>query len=200
MCFKRIPYTGPMKIDTGICSPVAPLYMVSLPYRSKSFASKISPMTSCGDSLFINEVPSPNAPACNPAFPNNCSKFCAIVIRDGIAWGFIIMSGTMPDSVRGISYPLRSAPMVPFWPCLFENLSPSSGMRSCTTRIFTRRNPALFNITATFSTRPRVHTCGVVDASFTIRSFVLSMYPPTITVFSSTYSPSRMIPLSSSLE
>ena len=43
-------------------------------------------------------APSPGAP-----FPSNDSKSCAIVIRDGIQWGLTIISGTIPDAVRGIS-------------------------------------------------------------------------------------------------
>ena len=158
-----------------ICSPVAPLYITSFPYFSNPRSSKIPPMSSCGEPSFINEVPSPMHPVSAAVFPKSCSKFCAIVIRDGIACGFIIISGTIPDSVRGMSWPLNKAPMVPFWPCLLENLSPSSGTRSCTTRIFTKRNPTLFTIITTFSTRPRVHTCGVVDASRTWPPAVLIM-------------------------
>ena len=77
-------------------------------------------MALSGEPSFIKDVPSPIAPLNAAALPNNCSKFCAIVIRDGIACGFIIMSGTIPDSVRGISYPLSNAPIVPFWPWRFE--------------------------------------------------------------------------------
>ena len=71
-------------------------------------------MTSSGEPSFIKDVPSPIHPFNTAAFPNNCSKFCAIVIRDGIACGFIIISGTIPDSVRGISCPRNNAPIVPF--------------------------------------------------------------------------------------
>ena len=162
-----MPYTGPIKIVALICSPVAPLYNTSFPCFSYPICSRRYPIASCGDPSFINAVPSPIVPESAAVFPINCSKFWAIVMRLGIAWGFIIISGTIPDSVRGISCPRNSAPIVPFWPWRLENLSPSSGIRSCTTRIFTKRNPILFTITTTFSTRPRVHTCGTVDASFT---------------------------------
>ena len=55
------------------------------------------------------------------------STKCPIVIRDGIACGFIIISGRMPSLVYGIFSSGIIKPNTPFCPCLEQCLSPNSG-------------------------------------------------------------------------
>lgn len=50
-----------------------------------------------------------------------------IVILEGKAWGLIIISGTIPDSEKGISTYGHNIDITPFYPCLDENLSPITG-------------------------------------------------------------------------
>ena len=62
-------------------------------------------MDSLGSPSFIKLVPFAIAPREVAAFPKIVSKSCAMVIRLGIACGFIIISGTTPSMVLGISHP-----------------------------------------------------------------------------------------------
>ena len=61
------------------------------------------------------------------ALPAMLSISIPIVIRDGMACGLIIISGFKPSSVYGISCSGMILPIVPFCPCLDENLSPITG-------------------------------------------------------------------------
>lgn len=70
-------------------------------------------------------------------FPYKAIDFAAmlyinipIVILLGKALGFIITSGVIPVSVKGISILGQSMDKTPFWPCLEENLSPITGLLS----------------------------------------------------------------------
>lgn len=51
-----------------------------------------------------------------------------IVILLGKAHGLIIISGVIPDYVKGISILGQSKDKTPFCPCLDENLSPITGL------------------------------------------------------------------------
>lgn len=53
-----------------------------------------------------------------------------IVIREGKAFGLIIISGVIPDYVNGISIFGQSIESTPFCPCRDENLSPITGLLS----------------------------------------------------------------------
>jgi len=61
--------------------------------------------------------PSPRHPVMHPTLDNKVSMSCAIVIRDGMAWGLIIISGTIPDAVWGMSSGFKIIPIVPFCVC-----------------------------------------------------------------------------------
>ena len=57
-----------------------------------------------------------------------------IVMREGMAWGLMIKSGTIPSAVQGMSSCVYVMPTVPFWPCRLANLSPTWGIlieRTC---------------------------------------------------------------------
>jgi hypothetical protein len=56
----------------------------------------------------------------HPTFDKRVSMSWAMVIRDGIAWGLMMMSGTIPDAVWGMSSGLRIMPIVPF--CVYTSL------------------------------------------------------------------------------
>ena len=59
-----------------------------------------------------------------------------MVIREGTAWGLMIISGEMPSQVKGMSSWRYWIPQVPFWPCREANLSPIWGMRTERTYAF----------------------------------------------------------------
>jgi hypothetical protein len=48
---------------------------------------------------------------------------------DGKAWGLMMMSGCIPDSVNGMSVDGHFWDKIPFCPCRDENLSPILGLR-----------------------------------------------------------------------
>ena len=60
------------------------------------------------------------------------------VMRDGKPCGFMMMSGQMPRSEKGMSSCGTMWPMTPFCPWRDENLSPSSGLRVERMRSFIR--------------------------------------------------------------
>jgi hypothetical protein len=62
----------------------------------------------------LNGEPSPSVPISHDTLPSNVSINCAIVMRDGIQCGLMIISGIIPDAVCGISSGLRIIPTVPF--------------------------------------------------------------------------------------
>ena len=62
------------------------------------------------------------------------------VIREGYPCGFIITSGHIPASLKGMFSWGTIRPVTPFWPCLDENLSPSSGRRVWCQATLTRRH------------------------------------------------------------
>jgi len=76
-------------------------------------------------------------PLSTPAFPEINSIIFPTVILDGNPWGFIIMSGHHPLSLKGISIYGTMIPTTPFWPCLELNLSPISGILICQAINFT---------------------------------------------------------------
>jgi hypothetical protein len=55
-----------------------------------------------------------------PTFDRSVSISWAIVMRDGIQWGLMMMSGTIPDAVWGISSGFKIIPIVPF--CVYTSL------------------------------------------------------------------------------
>mmetsp|Transcript_29596 Transcript_29596/g.95622 ORF Transcript_29596/g.95622 Transcript_29596/m.95622 type:complete len:208 (-) Transcript_29596:2340-2963(-) len=59
-------------------------------------------------------------------------------MRDGKPCGFMMISGQMPRSEKGMSSCATIRPMTPFCPCREENLSPSSGLRVDRTRSLIR--------------------------------------------------------------
>ena len=75
-------------------------------------------------------------------------------MREGMACGLTMMSGTTPSHVNGMSSCVYVMPMVPFWPCRDENLSPTCGVRQERTRILTNRNPWSFVVRSTWSMIP----------------------------------------------
>ena len=103
-----------MKISVGICCPVIPLYKISLPCFSKLFFSNSDPTLSKSNG--INTLPSPVVPSKLHTFANTHSTKCPTVIRLGIAWGLIIISGTIPSFVKGISCSGNIIPITPFCP------------------------------------------------------------------------------------
>ncbi len=90
-----------------------------------------------------------------PTLPPIISSTWATVILEGMAWGLITRSGTIPDSVNGISSNGWISPSTPFCPCLDANLSPSSGILSSRTLTFASRAPFMLSVRITASTMPR---------------------------------------------
>ena len=74
-------------------------------------------------------VPYCKSPARTPAFPETSSIILPTVMREGKPCGFMMMSGVMPWSVKGMSVCGAMRPTTPFWPWREENLSPTSGRR-----------------------------------------------------------------------
>ena len=61
--------------------------------------------------------------------PLDLSTSMPIVMRDGNAWGLMMMSGVMPLSVNGISCAGYRILITPFCPAREANLSPMTGLR-----------------------------------------------------------------------
>jgi len=74
-------------------------------------------------------VPYFQEPHKTPAFPDINSIIFPTVILDGNPWGFMIISGHHPLSLKGISIEGTINPTTPFYPCLELNLSPISGIQ-----------------------------------------------------------------------
>lgn len=60
-----------------------------------------------------------------------------MVMREGMAWGLMMRSGTMPSRVKGMSSCVYVMPTVPFWPWRDANLSPTCGTRIVRVRTLT---------------------------------------------------------------
>ena len=105
-----------MKIDVSICRPVYPLYIISFPYGSIPYLSR-KMVARSSTVVSLKGEPSPRQPVMHPTFESRVSMSCAIVMRDGIACGLIIISGTIPDAVWGMSSGFKIMPIVPFCPC-----------------------------------------------------------------------------------
>ena len=140
MCLSLWQKQGPTNTQPSISSPVIPLHRCSL--ASKEKPQEISCFPTCSTlisqltRLWLRVVwtstkadPFINLPIRLPAFPQSSSSIFPIVILEGYPCGFMIMSGEMPFSVKGMSSWLQMSPTTPFCPCREENLSPSSGRR-----------------------------------------------------------------------
>ncbi len=135
-----------------ICSPVAPLYSISLPvWENPNF---IRAERSSGSFSPKNAVASMNLPSREPTLPPIISRTWPTVIREGMAWGFSKRSGTTPDSVNGISSWGTIRPTTPFWPWREANLSPNSGIRWSRLLTLARRLPLEDSVRMTISTTP----------------------------------------------
>ena len=124
-------------------------------------------------------MPSAGFPLAAAAFPANDSINCPIVILEGMACGLMIMSGTIPSSVKGRSSWGTIKPMTPFCPCLEANLSPSSGTRWSRTLTFTSLLPSfdcVMNIASTipFSEGRMSTDVSRMDGPFTSNSLYSS--------------------------
>lgn len=89
-----------------------------------------------------------------------------IVIREGIQWGFTIISGTIPSIVNGKSYCLKVIPQVPFWPWRLANLSPICGTLTLLTLTFTILFPSKFYDNITISIIPFSALLDLKETSF----------------------------------
>eukprot|EP01139_Manchomonas_bermudensis_P002638 Amastigsp_a5308_12.p5 type:complete len:113 gc:universal Amastigsp_a5308_12:1642-1304(-) len=76
-----------------------------------------------------------------------------MVMRDGTACGFMMMSGTMPSREKGRSSWRYVMPQVPFCPWRDENLSPMCGMRTERVRTLQMTKPSRLVVSTTRSTR-----------------------------------------------
>ena len=114
-----------MKMSVSIILPLIPLYKTSLPCLLNPTVSNSLKTASLSKSIKI--VPSPKDPFIQHNLAKTHSTICPIVIREGKACEFIIISGLIPSFVKGISHSLNILPITPFCPCLEECLSPNSG-------------------------------------------------------------------------
>ena len=135
-------------------------------------------MVSC--SIGINTLASPRTPSIQHSFAKIHSTKCPIVIREGMACGFIIISGRMPSFVYGIFSSGITIPITPFCPCLEQCLSPNSGFL-----IFKKRTlqmveslPAILSDLYTLSTFPNNELSVDRDMSVYIISFFTSVKTP----------------------
>ena len=103
MCFRRIEKMGPINMSTVCCLPPTPSYIISLPNFSKPSCSKALFICFVKRPSSVNAVPSAIAPTFAAIFPITISITWPIVIREGMAWVFIIISGTIPFAVLGKS-------------------------------------------------------------------------------------------------
>ncbi len=130
-----------------------PSYITSRP--SWENPSSLSDLRRSASRSPRNAVALIRRPSREPTLPPSISSICPMVIRLGIAWGLMIRSGVIPDSVNGISSEGWMRPMTPFWPCRDANLSPTSGTRRSRVRTFTRREEFSPSVMMTVSTIPR---------------------------------------------
>ena len=189
---------GPRNISLGIISPYIPEYMISFPYFSNPCFSREDRISSSGSSSSRNEVASKTPPSIAATFAPSVSRSCPMVIRDGIACGLIIISGVIPDAVRGISTSSINIPMVPFCPWRFDTLSPRTGDRYSVTRTFTSLSPSEFSDMNTRSTIPDSSLLGVKLESLSCVLFLFAfIVRETSTILSWTLVPDLTIPFSS---
>mmetsp|Transcript_29662 Transcript_29662/g.73496 ORF Transcript_29662/g.73496 Transcript_29662/m.73496 type:complete len:201 (-) Transcript_29662:2653-3255(-) len=102
----------------------------------------------------VKGVASPSLPIMDATFPMRHSTSWPIVMREGIAWGFTMMSGEMPSHVNGMSSCVYVMPTVPFCPWRDENLSPTCGVRTDRTLILTNFSPWSLVVSNTWSMMP----------------------------------------------
>ncbi len=124
----------------------------------------------------LNMVPSMISPFIEAIFPPIISRICPTVILEGMACGLIMRSGIMPSSVNGMSSCGTTAPMTPFCPCLDANLSPSSGILSLLTLIFTTLLLLSETVRMTLSTKP--FSLGLMVMDDSLRLCGPSLSPP----------------------
>ena len=132
--------------------------------------------------------------------PKSDSIICPIVIRDGIACGFMIRSGRRPSAVNGIFSSGMISPIVPFCPDLDANLSPCAGNRSSRTLTFATLNPSSPCVINDLSTNPNCPFLGFTESSVhkSLLSTLDVIFPIKIILsLSSVFS--LIIPLSSSI-
>jgi len=116
-------------------------------------------------------VASPSFPWKQATLEARHSIKCPIVILDGIAWGFTMMSGTIPSWVNGISSCLYVIPQVPFCPCLDANLSPIWGILIALILTFVKRQPSSSVVRITWS---------IIPYSEDLRGVETSLMSPTV--------------------
>ena len=138
---------------------------MSFPLEWYPTFDNISPNTLILDPSLLNAVQSLNPPYAAAALPMIHSTKCPIVIRDGMAWGFIIKSGRTPSRVKGISFSGMTSPIVPFCPAREAILSPILGILISRTRTFAMRVPSSPSVMNVLSTIPTCPFFGVLDAS-----------------------------------
>mmetsp|Transcript_10449 Transcript_10449/g.26289 ORF Transcript_10449/g.26289 Transcript_10449/m.26289 type:complete len:200 (-) Transcript_10449:1688-2287(-) len=157
----------------------------------------------------VKAVASPSSPVMADTLPSKHSTKWPSVMREGIAWGLTMMSGTTPSTVNGMSSWRYVIPHVPFCPCRLLNLSPIWGMRTDRMRTFTSLNPSELVLNMTWSMMPvsldrsttelsrLVYRCCFCprSLSFWLRGVVL----PTMTSSPDTRVPGAIRPSSSSL-
>ena len=175
-------------MSAWICSPVIPLYNNWFPLELYPFCVNIFPNCSCFDPLLTNAVQSPYPPVFTQALPINVSTNWPIVILDGNACGFTIISGRMPSSVKGIFSSGITNPTVPFWPQRLQNLSPIAGILSSRILTFARRNPSSSSVINVLSTNPNCPFFGYTDASMLIFGFAKFVWTLPMTTFLSSIS------------
>ena len=154
-----------MNMSDVNCWPVKPSQSMSLLFASNPFLTRFFRINSIGISL--NPVPSPYNPSSTNSRPNAVSFNCAMVIRLGIAWGLIIISGLMPSLVNGISLSAIIFPMVPFCPHLLLNLSPIIGFLRARMRVLQNGQPSPF-LSRIF--------LSIYDSSFVLYDLLWSSY------------------------
>ena len=111
------------------------------------------------------------------------------------------MSGFKPLALVGISVSGKIIPIVPFWPALEQNLSPSAGFLIERILILAILVPFLPSVIKALSIIPVSPFLGLIESSFLPSSSPLPKIAlPISIVFASIISPSRIKPLLSSFE
>ena len=85
----------------------------------------------------MNGVASPSRALMHATLESRHSTRCPMVMRQGMAWGLMMRSGTMPSHVKGMSSWVYVMPTVPFCPCRDANLSPTCGVLMVRVRTLT---------------------------------------------------------------
>ena len=186
-----------MYISVSICSPVIPLYKISLPVLLKPLDVNILPNSICFEPLLTNAVQSWKCPFIAPTLLYKHSTKWPIVILLGIACGFTNMSGLMPSDVYGMSSSDNTIPIVPFCPARLHTLSPISGTLKLLILTLAILSPRLPNVINDLSTIPIWPRLGTIDASLNLPGLLgSSVAKPINIVFSLTIVPSFIIPCS----